>query len=105
MNVTGDRQISQPTAKTPESKVRLLRDPETEKQDEISALWKSTYLKRTTMLCFAILFAATIAALEVVYSYSQTHHRLCEAKPDQHHLWTYISTACKTMVDFRVGET
>ncbi|OCT50315.1 hypothetical protein CLCR_06575 [Cladophialophora carrionii] len=60
--------------------------------------WDPFFLRSWVLVVFAIFFAAVIAALQVIYSFSQSNHGIATSSDENHYLWTYGPTAVFVVV-------
>ena len=69
-----------------------------ERAQRLNTHWDPFFLRRWTLIEFAVFFAAVIAALQVVYSVSQSNHGIATSNDKDHYLWTYGPTAVFVVV-------
>jgi hypothetical protein len=69
-----------------------------EKEQSVNTHWDPFFLRSWVLIAFAVFFAAVIVALQVVYSFSQSHHGIATSSDEDHYLWTYGPTAVFVIV-------
>ncbi|EXJ62269.1 hypothetical protein A1O7_02702 [Cladophialophora yegresii CBS 114405] len=69
-----------------------------EKGQTLNTHWDPFFLRSWVLIAFAVFFSAVIAALQVVYSFSQRNHGIATSSDDHHYLWTYGPTAVFVVV-------
>ncbi|KIW70606.1 hypothetical protein PV04_02862 [Phialophora macrospora] len=69
-----------------------------ERDQSLNTHWDPFFLRTWVLVAFAVFFAAVVAALQVVYSVSQTHHGIATSSDEDHYLWTYGPTAVFVVV-------
>ncbi|KAL6243152.1 hypothetical protein RBB50_009703 [Rhinocladiella similis] len=59
----------------------------------LNTRWNPLFLRRWVLVVFALFFAATIAALQILYSVSRQNSGVATSDSNKHYLWTYGPTA------------
>ncbi|KAM5476978.1 hypothetical protein MauCBS54593_000249 [Microsporum audouinii] len=67
-------------------------------------LWEPVFLRRPTLLSFAVLFIVLLAALTAVWRISEKEQGLSTVNPSNYYLWTYGPTAVFTIVSALWGQ-
>ena len=60
--------------------------------------WRPTYLRRTVIACFILVFALMLVAIEVLLVFSNKNYGLATPYGDLHYFWTYGPTAFLTLI-------
>ncbi|EPS34478.1 hypothetical protein PDE_09442 [Penicillium oxalicum 114-2] len=60
--------------------------------------WQPSYLRKRVLVLFLILFSLLVAALEILYYYSQVRNGIAASSEARHYLWTYGPTAILTLL-------
>ena len=67
--------------------------------------WVPFYLRRWTLLVFALIYGILGIALAILFGYSQRNSGVSTARSHEHYLWTYGPTAVFTLIAFFWSQT
>ncbi|KAK3682402.1 hypothetical protein B0T22DRAFT_386525 [Podospora appendiculata] len=72
--------------------------PPDRKYPDSTLPWRPSYLRRSVLASFAVVFISILVAIQILAAVSNKNYGIATGYPNQHYLWTYGPTAFLTLV-------
>ena len=93
-----EEESSQPQSKVPSQQNSFRSHRGYERVADVPDLWMPLWLRKSTLVMFALLFSAFIAALLTSRYFSNKYNGFHVAASTNHYVWTYVPTAVLVVV-------